>query len=124
MLLPTLPFSQVCHWQAYFGQLLILNFEDWIKKNSRSRKMCRKKQRVARIGRDMNKSYDKRINILIHGLKKTERANKQQTKTVFEAFLREPPDPYLILSKELTCTFYLSARSRKQIKSHLNNYKS
>ena len=37
----------------------------------------------------MRESYDKRLNVLIHGLKETEHESKQQNKTIFEAFLRE-----------------------------------
>ena len=49
------------------------------------------KQRVAKLERDsiMRESYDKRLNVLIHGLKETERESKQQSKIIFEAFLKE-----------------------------------
>ena len=49
------------------------------------------KQRVAKLERDsvMLESYDKRLNVLIHGLKETERESKQQSKIIFEAFLKE-----------------------------------
>ena len=37
----------------------------------------------------MHESYDKRLNILIHGLKETEGESKQQSKIIFKAFLKE-----------------------------------
>ena len=46
------------------------------------------KQRVAKLERDsiMRESYDKRLNILMHGLKETERESKQQGKTISRPF--------------------------------------
>ena len=46
------------------------------------------KQRVAKLERDsiMRESYDKRLNVLIHGLKETERESKQQSKIFLRPF--------------------------------------
>ena len=80
------------------------------------------KQRVAKLERDsiMRESYDKRLNVLIHGLKETERESKQQSKIIFEAFLKEALN--LEHDSIKICTVYISARSRKQIKRSFDQF--
>jgi len=46
-------------------------------------------QKIANLEKEniMRESYDKCLNLLVHGLKETENETKQQTKTTFENFL-------------------------------------
>ena len=66
-------------------------FEKLDEKKVEAEKYDALKQRVAKLERDsiMRESYDKCLNILIYGLKETKVESKQQSKTIFKAFLRE-----------------------------------
>ena len=51
-------------------------------------------QKIANLERNnvMRESYDKRLNILVHGLKESENETKRQTKRTLETFLRDGLD--------------------------------